>query len=219
MSKLKVDAIEVNTGNALQLESNTTVVSGAGAPRSLTVSGATTLEGQVNVQAAASLQADVSTLNTPDIGTSSNPLGSVHATTLNATNANFDAINIQNQSVGLVLGSCRLRVTYSGFNSKVTATGVPTGVCVGMDSGFNGSFEEKTLTFSQAFASADEYRLILTPLIFITSLQNPYSDVIVQNASIARVGLKSSSATGLVVEVTTDANVNRDIGHLLVMKA
>tara|TARA_Y100001937_G_C7122586_1_gene333355 strand:- start:113 stop:760 length:648 start_codon:yes stop_codon:yes gene_type:complete len=215
MSKLKVDAIEVNTGNALQLESNTTVVSGAGAPRSLTVSGATTLEGQVDVQAAASIQADVSTLNTPDIGTSSNPLGSVHATTLNATNANFDAINIQNQSVGLVLGSCRLSVTYNSnlTGSRVQATGVPTGVCVGMDSGFGNNFAQKTLTFSQAFASANEYRLILTPLVF-TLFQTP-----VQNESIARVGIVSSSAGGLVVVVTTDNLVNRDIGHLLVMKA
>ena len=218
MSKLKVDAIEVNTGNALQLESNTTVVSGAGAPRSLTVSGATTLEGQVDVQAAASLQADVSTINTPDIGTSSNPLGSVHATTLNATNANFDAINIQNQSVGLVLGSCRLRVEYSGFNSKVAAAGVPTGVCVGMDSGLSGNFVDKTLTFSQAFASVDEYRLILTPLVFRSGFVD-FSNNAVQNVSVARVGLRSSSATGLVVSVTTDTNVNRDIGHLLVMKA
>ncbi|MEE2887518.1 MAG: hypothetical protein VX951_08810 [Planctomycetota bacterium] len=209
MSKLKVDTVEVNTANTLQLGSNTQVVAENGSAKTLTVSGATTLEGLLTIQAGASITGNITAVNTPNLGTSNAKLGTIHATSVTATSGNFDSINISSQNVGIVLGHCLLETYGSGVNRGIRAkAGTAVGVCLNMQSTAGISTIE-TVNFSSAFGDVNEYRLIYTPRLGIPGdgTGKPF------------VALKSNDAAGVTFERLVVANSGTEVGTLVVLKS
>lgn len=209
MSKLKVDTVEVNTANTLQLASNTEVVAENGTARTLTVSGGTTLEGLLTVEAGVSLTGNITAVNTPNLGTSSAKLGTIHATSVTATSGNFDSISIASESVGIVLGHCRLETFGTNFDHGIRAiANSAVGVCVNMQS-TTGMSNTKTVNFSPAFNDVNDYRLIYTPRLSDGSSFTPF------------VGLVSNNATSVTFSrlVTPNPIAGTEVGTLVVLKS
>ena len=208
MSKLKVDTIEVNSANSLQLASNASVIAENGSPRSLTVSGGTTLEGLLTVQGGVSLTGNVAAVSTPNLGTSNAKLGTVHATSIQATAGSFDSLTVSSQTPAVILGSARLKLTSGSGGRRVhVITGTDSGVCLGMDSGTVNS-TSLAVPFASPFSDVNDYKAIFTPIVQLSS-----------NSLSPRAGITTFDASQIVIQLGASVFNNFEIGTLVVVKS